>query len=171
MLPTQESKLKLHTPKQNPTFKIARVIYSAPASLRWIFAILLFLLVFSTSGLLLLKNFTGLSQTNLPSLNKCSAFFQEENILTWKIRNHGKPGNMGTLEIKTIDSAKGQWEGNQINKTNNSIKTRITGTFNNSTMSLLHPSGVEKWIGICKDTSIEGSIKTTYNSQLTFEMQ
>jgi hypothetical protein len=171
MLPIQKPKPKLNTSRQNSTFKIARVIYSTPASLRWIFAVLLLLLVFSTGGLLLLKSFTGLSQTNFPSLNKCSAFFQEENILSWKIKNYGKPGNMGTLEIKAIDSKKGKWEGNQINETNNNIKTKMIGTFNSSTMSLLHPSGVEKWMGICKDRKIEGFIKTTYNSQLTFEMQ
>ena len=171
MLPTQKSKPKSNIAKQNNISKTARIIYLVPANLRWILLILLLLLIFSTCGLLLLKNFTGLLQTNLPLSNNCSAFFREDNILTWKIRNHGKPGNMGTLEIRDIDSGTGKWDGDQINKTKNNIKTRITGTFNSSNMSLLHPSGVERWIGICKNRKIEGSIKTTYDSQLTFEMR
>lgn len=171
MLPTQVSKPKLSTLKQHFIFKVGKVTYSIPASLRWIFIVLLLLLIFSIGSLKILKNFTSLSQTNLPLLDNCSTFFREENVLTWKIKNYGKPGNIGTLEIKTVDPTKGKWEGNQINETNNNTKTKMTGTFNRSTMSLIHPSGVEKWIGICKNRKIKGSIKTTYDSQLTFEMQ
>jgi hypothetical protein len=171
MLPTQESKPKASISKQNFIFTIARFFSSFPVSLRWTFLILLLILIFSTYGLLLLKYFTGSLQTNSSSQNNCSTFFQEGNILTWKIKNHGKPGNSGTLGIINVDSATGDWVGDQITKTKNNIKIRITGTLNGSTMSLLHPSGAERWFGICKNRKIEGSIKTTYDSQLTFEMQ
>jgi hypothetical protein len=165
MLPTQESKPRLSISK------IASFFFSFPSNLRWIFLVLLLLFIFSASGLLLLKNYTGLMQTNSSSQTNCSTFLREGNILTWKIKNHGRLGNVGTLKIRNVDSGTGEWVGDQINKTKNNIRTAMTGTLNGSTMSLLHPSGAERWLGICKSRKIEGSIETTYDSQLTFEMQ
>jgi hypothetical protein len=171
MLPTQDSKPKPNISKQNFVSKIARVISSVPGNLRWTFLILLLLLIFSAYGLLLLKNSTGSLQADSSSQNNCSAFLREGNILTWKIKNHGRLGNIGTLEIRNVDSATGEWVGDQVNETKNNIGTIVTGTLDGSTLSLLHPSGAERWFGMCKSRKIEGSIKTTYDSQLTFEMQ
>lgn len=109
--------------------------------------------------------------TTFSSQNNCSALFREGNILSWKIRNYGKLGNVGTLEIRNVDFKSNKWVGDQITETKDDIKIRVTGTFNGFTMSLLHPSGAESWFGICNSRKIEGSIKTTYDSQLTFEMQ
>lgn len=102
--------------------------------------------------------------------NTCSDLLREGNTLNWKIRNYGKLGNIGTLRIRNVDSATGEWIGEQITETKDDIKNRVTGTFNDSTMSLLHPNGAERWFGTCHSRKIEGSIKTTYASQLTFEM-
>jgi hypothetical protein len=138
------------------------------AQKRWAALIGIFLLVV---GLVL--NLNSLPQNEVitfSSQNNCSALFREGNILSWKIRNYGKLGNVGTLEIKNVDSAS-KWVGDQIIQTKDDLKIRVTGTFNGFTMSLLHPSGAESWFGICNSRKIEGSIKTTYNSQLTFEMQ
>lgn len=103
--------------------------------------------------------------------NNCSALFFEGNVINWKIKNYGKLGNAGTLEIKNMDAVTGNWIGEQITQTKNNIKIRVTGKIDGFTMSLIHPSGAESWFGICQNRTIEGSIETTYDSQLTFEMQ
>lgn len=139
------------------------------AQKRWAALIGIFFLVV---GIVL--NLNSLPQnevTTFSSQNNCSALFREGNILSWKIRNYGKLGNVGTLKIKNVDSANTKWVGDQITQTKDDLKIKVTGTFNGFTMSLLHPSGAESWFGICNSRKIEGSIKTTYNSQLTFEMQ
>jgi hypothetical protein len=100
----------------------------------------------------------------------CSSILREGNILNWKIRNYRKLGNIGTLEIKNVDSVTGGWIGDQITENKDDIKIRVTGTFSSSTMSLIHPNGAERWFGNCRSGKIEGSIETTYASQLTFEM-
>lgn len=148
--------------------QLGGVIKVQPVQQRWAALIGISLLVV---GLVL--NLNSLPQnevTTFSSQNNCSALFQEENILSWKIRNHGKLGNVGTLEIRNVDSATSKWVGDQITQTKDDLKIRVTGTFNGFTMSLLHPSGAESWFGICNRRKIEGSIQTTYDSQLTFEM-
>lgn len=140
-----------------------------PAQQRWAAATGIFFLVV---GMVLYLNSPPRDEvTTFPAQNNCSAFFREGKILSWQIRNYGKPGNAGILKIEKVDSTTGEWVGEQITETKNGIRIRVTGTSSGFTMSLLHPSGVETWFGICKSREIEGSIQTTYESLLSFEMR
>jgi hypothetical protein len=148
--------------------KIGGVIEVHPTLVRWVAPLGLLLLVV---GIILNLNASPNQVVMSSSSNNCSALLREGNVLRWKVRNSGKLGNTGTLEIKNVDATTGKWVGDQITQTKDDIKISVTGTFKGFTMSLLHPSGVENWFGICGNSKIEGSIQTTYKSQLTFEMQ
>jgi hypothetical protein len=171
MFPTQEYKRIQNKLKQN--FKLKNkgnnLIFSV--ELIWILLLLTSLLICSIFGLLWLKNSSKLLQMNSLLKGNCSSFFQKGSILKWRIKNYGRTGNIGTLEIINVDAVTGQWVGSQITKTKNNINIRMTGVLKGSTMSLIHPTGGERWFGICEKGGIKGSIKTTYDSQLMFEMQ
>jgi tricorn protease-like protein len=62
MPPTQESRPQLKTPPQEAKSRLEEAFSSVPISLRWILAGLLLVFVFSTCGVLLLKNSTTSSQ-------------------------------------------------------------------------------------------------------------
>jgi len=105
-----------------------------------------------------------------PSLSGCAAFFAENAVLPWKITDNGNPGNFGTLKIVDVNSTTGAWIGDQITESKGDVKIRISGRFDGAEMTLNHPNGAETWLGNCGDRTIEGTIETTYPSQLTFEM-
>lgn len=171
MLPNQEHKRDQDKSKQN--FKPKNKENDLPFSieLNWIMLSLTLLLTCSIFGLLWLKNSSKLLQGNLLPKDDCSSFFQKGSILKWRIENHGRTGNIGTLEIINVDTVTGQWVGSQITETKNNIHIRMTGILKGATMSLIHPTGRERWFGICEKGGIKGSIRTTYDSQLMFEMQ
>lgn len=171
MLPNQEHKCIKNNPKQN--FKSINKGNNSPSlsGLGWILFSLALLLICSFFRLLLLKNSSKLSQENSLLKNDCSSFFQKGGTLRWRIKNYGKTVNTGTLEVINVDTVTGQWVGSQITETKNNINIRMTGVFKGSTISLIHPTGRERWFGICEKGGIKGSVKTTYDSQLTFEMQ
>jgi WD40 repeat protein len=93
MLPTQESRPKLKTPPQKAKSRLEEAFSSVPVSLRWILAGLLLLFVFSTCGVLLLKNSNVSSQD--PSVNA-----NKDQILdkpTWSTLNNTLTAHNGPV--------------------------------------------------------------------------
>ena len=90
--------------------------------------------------------------------------------LFWTVQDTGKPGNAGTLRIISANSKSGAWSGEQIVQTKVGAKTKLTGKFEGSTVLISHPSQSETWFGACDSQKISGLIKTSYPSQLKFEI-
>ncbi len=161
--------------------KVGGVLEVQPAQQKWSAPIGIALLVL---GLILALNTAPADTSNRDStpvpnttpsptehsLRGCAAFFLENAVLTWKITDNGNPGNFGTLQIVDVNSATGAWIGDQITKSKEDVKIRLSGHFDGTEMTLNHPNGAETWLGNCGDRTIEGRIETTYPSQLTFEM-
>jgi hypothetical protein len=161
--------------------KVGGVLEVQPAQQKWSAPIGIALLVL---GLILALNTVPVDTSNRnskpalnttpsptePSLRGCAAFFSENAVLIWKIMDNGNPGNFGILQIVDVNSETGAWIGDQITKSKGDVKIRLSGRFEGAEMTLNHPNGAETWLGNCGDRTIEGTIETTYPSQLTFEM-
>jgi hypothetical protein len=162
-------------PKASESFRIVEpgplsFVQSIPASLKWTILGLVATLAISSIGLALLKGSRSSLRTAQPVKETCSGFFQPGKTLFWTIQDHGKPGNAGTLQIVSVDSKSGNWSAVQVVKTKNNARTKLTGKFEGSTVLISHPSQVETWFGACDSQKIAGLIKTSYASQLKFEI-
>ncbi|MGB3200998.1 MAG: hypothetical protein WBA99_08845 [Nodosilinea sp.] len=161
--------------------KVGGVLEVQPAQQKWSAPIGIALLVL---GLILALNTIPADTSNgdskpIPSdtsspieasFGDCAVFFSENAALTWKITDNGNPGNFGTLHIVDVNAATGAWIGDQITESKGGVKIRLSGHFDGTKMTLNHPNGAETWLGNCGDRTIEGTIQTTYPSQLTFEI-
>ena len=162
-------------PKASESFRIVEpgpfsFIQSIPASLKWTILGLLTTLAISSIGLTLIKGSRQSLRTTQPLKETCSVFFQPGKSLFWTIQDRGKPGNAGTLQIISVDSKSGNWSGVQVVKTKNNARTRLSGKFEGSTALISHPSQAETWFGSCDGQKIAGLIKTSYSSELKFEI-
>ncbi|PZV01889.1 MAG: hypothetical protein DCF32_15655 [Leptolyngbya sp.] len=159
--------------------KVGGVIEVQPAQQKWAAPIGLALLVF---GLVLALNAppaTNSSDTEpSPSATSivppppisCAALLSQGTTLTWSTRNFGKGDNSGTLQILSANAEDKKWEGDQVTKADGAV-FRVSGSFDGTEMTMDHPTEPEVWFGRCGSSEIKGVIKTTYESQLTFEMK
>lgn len=102
--------------------------------------------------------------------SKCSQFIRIGNDLNWKIVGPNGIINAGTLEIISVNAVAKEWEAEQITQTKGNKKVFLKGTFSDAMISL-NRGDSEKWIGECKGDRISGKIKTTYSSDMEFEIQ
>ena len=102
--------------------------------------------------------------------SKCSQFIGIGNDLNWKIVGPNGIVNAGTLEIISVNAVAKEWEVEQITQTKGNKKVFLRGTFGDAMISL-NRGDSEKWIGECRDDRISGKIKTTYSSDMEFEIQ
>jgi hypothetical protein len=102
--------------------------------------------------------------------SKCGQFIGIGNDLNWKIVGPNGIINAGTLEIISVNAVAKEWEAEQITQTKGNKKVFLRGTFSDAMISL-NRGDSEKWIGECKDDRITGKIKTTYSSDMEFEIQ
>ncbi|MBD2108437.1 hypothetical protein [Nodosilinea sp. FACHB-13] len=159
--------------------KVGGVIEVQPAQQKWSAPIGLALLA---AGLVLALNTppttNSSSNESSPSATSvvppppisCAALLSQGKTLTWSTRNLGKADNSGTLQIVSANAEEKRWEGDQLTKADGSI-FRVSGSFDGFEMTMDHPTEPEVWFGRCGSSEIKGVIKTTYESQLTFEMK
>jgi len=102
--------------------------------------------------------------------SKCSQFIGIGNDLNWKIVGPNGIVNAGTLEIISVNAVAKEWEVEQITQTKGNKRVFLRGTFGDAMISL-NRGDSEKWIGECRDDRISGKIKTTYSSDMEFEIQ
>ncbi len=158
--------------------KVGGVIEVQPAQQKWSAPIGIALLVF---GLVLALNAppdTDFSSANpspsatslVPPPLTCAALLSQGTTLTWSTRNFGKEDNSGTLQVVGASAEAKKWEGDQLTKTDGTV-FRVSGSFDGVEMTMDHPAEPEVWFGRCGSGEIKGVIKTSYESQLTFEMK
>jgi hypothetical protein len=111
----------------------------------------------------------------IPQSLGCAALFTEGAILNWEtFNNNGTAVNRGTLQIETIDSDAGTWQGEQMTEPKGSGRRDfldLSGGFEGAKMTLDNPEHSETWSGTCSDSKIEGVIERNQPAQFTFEMQ
>jgi hypothetical protein len=117
---------------------------------------------------------TGSSGTTTPTDRQasfpCRPFVKMGQVLHWLIWNKDQVVNAGTLQVMSVNQTAREWEVEQITETKANKKVFLRGTFS-ETMVFLNRGDAEKWTGECKADRIVGSIKTTYTSDMPFQIR
>lgn len=100
----------------------------------------------------------------------CRPFLAIGNVMHWQIGTKAQVVNAGTLQVMSVNETAREWEVEQITETKANKKVFLRGTFSEQ-MVFLNRGDAEKWIGECKADRIVGSIKTTYTSDMPFEIR
>jgi len=100
----------------------------------------------------------------------CRPFLAIGHVMRWQIWNKAQVVNAGTLQVISVSEAAREWEVEQITETKANKKVFLRGTFS-ATKVALNRGDAEKWIGTCEADRIVGTVKTTYTSDMPFEIR
>jgi len=90
--------------------------------------------------------------------------------MRWQIWNKAQVVNVGRLQVISVSEAAREWEVEQITETKANKKVFLRGTFSETKVAL-NRGDAEKWIGTCEADRIVGTVKTTYTSDMPFEIR
>lgn len=100
----------------------------------------------------------------------CRPFLAIGNVMRWQIWNKAQVVNAGTLQVISVSEAAREWEVEQITETKANKKMFLRGTFSETKVAL-NRGDAEKWTGTCEADRIVGTVKTTYTSDMPFEIR
>ncbi|HIK28909.1 MAG: hypothetical protein N3E45_05410 [Oscillatoriaceae bacterium SKW80] len=100
------------------------------------------------------KRFFLFAQQALP----CSNYIRPGKTLSWVLlQKNNQVISQGIFQNIQVQN-NGNWSAEQINSAQNNTIQPVSGNFNGSNFTLVHPQSRETWIGSCSAIGINGTI-------------